>query len=88
MSNLTPVQFNPPENEHKEERLMIITPTTNKHGEIDYGHAWRYYQMGFTDQFGNPIQHETKDEDWRVLPNKTNVLFRDAYCERGVGNHG
>ena len=32
---------------------MKITPMTNAKGEIDYGHAWRYFQMGFTDEYGN-----------------------------------
>ena len=34
---------------------MKITPMTNAKGEIDYGHAWRYFQMGFTDEYGNRI---------------------------------
>ena len=59
---------------------MIITPRTNKHGEFDYGHAWGYYQMGFTDIFGNPLHHETRDENWRVLP--TTVDRGLWECER------
>lgn len=45
---------------------MKITPMTNANGEIDYGHAHRYFQMGLTDEYGNSIP---MDSDWEVLNN-------------------
>ena len=47
---------------------MKITPMTNAKGEIDYGHAWRYFQMGFTDEYGNSIPME--DGEWEIVSNE------------------
>ena len=47
---------------------MKITPMTNAKGEIDYGHAWRYFQMGFTDEYGNSIP--IGNGKWEFLSNK------------------
>ena len=56
---------------------MKITPQRNAKGEFDYGHAWRYYQMGFTDIYGNKRALPT-DGEWRVLSIKIKEELWDA----------
>ena len=60
-----------------------ITHLTNGNGEIDYGHAWRYFSMGFIDEYGRsrPIIHE--GDDWTYLPNKE----RNVADEQGIPDY-
>lgn len=47
-----------------------ITHMTNARGEIDYGHAWRYYCMGFTDEYGRSKPICRGGGGWTYLSNK------------------
>ena len=70
-----------------EEAEMKITPMTNAKGEIDYGHAWRYFQMGFTDEYGNRIP--MKDKEWKFLSNgERRARFEPVDEEEGVPHGG
>ena len=56
---------------------MKITPMTNAKGEVDYGHAWRQYMDGYTDEYGNKIVTPCNGE-WRFLSNEIKEGLWDA----------